>query len=62
MREDIDTTIYEEWKDTELYKSLKAIQNGDVYTTIARGPWTQYRGFISVKTIVNEVEGWVLNK
>ena len=27
MREDIDTTIYVEWKDTELYKSLKAVKN-----------------------------------
>ena len=39
-----------------------AVKNDQVFTTVARGPWTQYRGFISVKTIVNEVEGWVLNK
>ena len=62
MRDDIDKTIYKEWKDTELYNSLDAVKNDQVFTTVARGPWTQYRGFISVKTIVNEVEGWVLNK
>ena len=62
MREDIDKTIYKEWKDTELYNSLDAVKNDHVFTTVARGPWTQYRGFISVKTIVNEVEGWLLNK
>ena len=62
MRDDKDKTIYSQWKDTELYNSLDAVKNDQVYTTIARGPWTQYRGFISVKTIVNEVEGWLLNK
>lgn len=62
MREDIDKTIYKEWKDTELYKSLKAVQNNDVYTTVARGPWTQYRGFISVNTLMNEMSGWLLDK
>ena len=62
MRDDIDTTIYTQWKNTQLYKSLDAVKNNKVYTTVARGPWTQYRGFISVKTIVNEVEGWLLNK
>ena len=61
MREDIDKTIYKEWKDTELYKSLKAIQNGDVYTTIARGPWTQYRGFISINTLTKEMSQWLLD-
>ena len=54
-------TIYKEWKDTELYKSLKAIQNGDVYTTIARGPWTQYRGFISINTLTKEMSQWLLD-
>ena len=62
MRDDKDKTIYSQWKDTELYNSLDAVKNDQVFTTVARGPWTQYRGFISVKTIVNEVEGWVLNK
>ena len=62
MRDDKDKTIYSKWKDTELYNSLDAVKNDQVFTTVARGPWTQYRGFISVKTIVNEVEGWLLNK
>lgn len=62
MREDIDTTIYKEWETTELYKSLKAVQNNDVYTTVARGPWTQYRGFISVDTLMKEMSGWLLEK
>ena len=62
MRDDKDKTIYSQWKDTELYNSLDAVKNDQVFTTMARGPWTQYRGFISVKTIVNEVEGWLLNK
>lgn len=62
MRDDKDKTIYSQWKDTELYKSLDAVKNNQVFTTVARGPWTQYRGFISVKTIVNEVKGWLLNK
>lgn len=62
MRDDKDKTIYSQWKDTELYNSLDAVKNDQVFTTVARGPWTQYRGFISVKTIVNEVEGWLLNK
>lgn len=62
MRDDKDKTIYSQWKDTELYNSLDAVKNNQVFTTVARGPWTQYRGFISVKTIVNEVEGWLLNK
>ena len=56
MREDIDTTIYEEWKDTELYKSLKSVKNNEVYVTVSRKPWTQYRGFISVKTLMKEME------
>lgn len=60
MREDIDTTIYKEWKDTELYKSLKAVQNDDVYITVARGPWTQYRGFISINTLTKEMSEWLL--
>ena len=60
MREDIDTTIYEQWKDTELYKSLKSVKNNDVYTTVSRKPWTQYRGFISVKTLMKEMSGWLL--
>ena len=62
MRDDKDKTIYSQWKYTELYNSLDAVKNDQVFTTVARGPWTQYRGFISVKTIVNEVEGWLLNK
>lgn len=62
MRDDKDKTIYSQWKDTELYNSLDAVKNNQVFTTVARGPWTQYRGFISVKTIVNEVKGWLLNK
>lgn len=62
MRDDKDKTIYSQWKDTELYNSLDAVKNDQVFTTVARGPWTQYRGFISVKTIVNEVESWLLNK
>lgn len=62
MRDDKDKTIYSQWKDTELYNSLDAVKNDQVFTTVARGPWTQYRGFISVKTIVNEVKGWLLNK
>lgn len=62
MRDDKDKTIYSQWKDTELYNSLDAVKNDQVFTTVARGPWTQYRGFISVKTIVNEVECWLLNK
>ena len=62
MRDDKDKTIYSQWKDTELYNSLDAVKNDQVFTTVARGPWTQYRGFISVKRIVNEVEGWLLNK
>ncbi|MBS7148161.1 MAG: ABC transporter substrate-binding protein [Intestinibacter bartlettii] len=61
MRDDIDTTIYTEWKDTELYKSLDAVKNNKVYTTVARGPWTQYRGFISVNTLTKEMSGWLLN-
>lgn len=60
IREDIDTTVYKEWKDTELYKSLKAVQNDEVYTTVARGPWTQYRGFISINTLTKEMLGWLL--
>ena len=60
MREDIDTTIYEEWKDTELYKSLKSVKNNEVYVTVSRKPWTQYRGFISVKTLMKEISGWLL--
>ena len=60
MREDIDTTIYEEWKDTELYKSLKSVKNNEVYVTVSRKPWTQYRGFISVKTLMKEMSGWLL--
>ena len=61
MRDDIDTTIYTEWKDTKLYKSLDAVKNNKVYTTVARGPWTQYRGFISVNTLTKEMSGWLLN-
>lgn len=61
MRDDIDTTIYTEWKDTELYKSLDAVKNNKVYTTVAKGPWTQYRGFISVNTLTKEMSGWLLN-
>ena len=61
MRDDIDTTIYTELKDTELYKSLDAVKNNKVYTTVARGPWTQYRGFISVNTLTKEMSGWLLN-
>ena len=60
MREDIDTTIYEELKDTELYKSLKSVNNNEVYVTVSRKPWTQYRGFISVKTLMKEMSGWLL--
>ena len=62
MREDIDTTIYEEWKDTELYKSLKSVKNNEVYVTVSRKPWTQYRGFISVKTLMKEMSGWLLEE
>lgn len=61
MREDLDKTIYKEWQDMDLYKSLKAVQNNNVYTTEAKGPWTQYRGFISVNTLMKEVSGWLLN-
>lgn len=61
MRDDKDKTIYSQWKDTELYNSLDAVKNEQVFTTVARGPWTQYRGFISAKTIINEMKGWLLN-
>ena len=61
MRDDIDTTIYTQWKNTQLYKSLDAVKNNKVYTTVARGPWTQYRGFISVNTLTKEMSGWLLN-
>lgn len=61
MREDKDKTIYSQWKDTELYNSLDAVKNGQVFTTVAKGPWTQYRGFISVETIVNEMKSWLLD-
>lgn len=60
MREDIDTTIYSQWCNTALYQSLQAVQNDNVFTTVARGPWTQYRGFISVNTLMNEMSGWLL--
>ena len=60
MRDDIDTTIYTQWKNTQLYKSLDAVKNNKVYTTVARGPWTQYRGFISVNTLTKEMSGWLL--
>ena len=62
MREDKDTTIYEEWKDTELYNSLKSVKNNEVYVTVSRKPWTQYRGFISVKTLMKEMSGWLLEE
>ena len=62
MREDIDKTIYKEWKDTELYKSLKSVKNNEVYVTVSRKPWTQYRGFISVKTLMKEMSGWLLEE
>lgn len=61
MRDDIDTTIYTQWKNTQLYKSLDAVKNNKVYITVARGPWTQYRGFISVNTLTKEMSGWLLN-
>ena len=61
MRDDIDTTIYTQWKNTQLYKSLDAVKNNKVYTTVARGPWTHYRGFISVNTLTKEMSGWLLN-
>ena len=61
MRDDIDTTIYTQWKNTQLYKSLDAVKNNKVYTTVAKGPWTQYRGFISVNTLTKEMSGWLLN-
>ena len=61
MRDDLDTTIYTEWKDSELYKSFDAVKNNKVYTTVAKGPWTQYRGFISVNTLTKEMSGWLLN-
>ena len=47
--------------DVELYKSLDAVKNNKVYTTVAKGPWTQYRGFISVNTLTKEMSGWLLN-
>ena len=61
MRDDIDITIYTQWKNTQLYKSLDAVKNNKVYTTVAKGPWTQYRGFISVNTLTKEMSGWLLN-
>ena len=61
MREDIDKTIYKEWKDTELYNSLDAVKNDQVFTTVARGPWTQYRGFISINTLTKEMSQWLLD-
>lgn len=61
IREDIDKTIYNEWKDSELYNSLKAVKDNNVYITASRGPWTQYRGIISVNKLTEEMTNWLLN-
>lgn len=61
MRNDLDTTIYPEWEQTDLYKQITAVQNNEVYTTAKKEYWTQYRGFASIEFIMSELQNWFLN-
>lgn len=60
MRDDLDTTIYSEWVQTDLYQALTAVQSNQVYVTGQKEFWTQYRGFAAIEFILGELENWFI--
>ncbi|MEI2469823.1 Fe(3+) dicitrate ABC transporter substrate-binding protein [Peribacillus frigoritolerans] len=42
-----------EWKDNPLWKDLKAVKNGQVYS-VDRDLWTRYRGVVSAEAIAKD--------
>ncbi|MED3893192.1 Fe(3+) dicitrate ABC transporter substrate-binding protein [Peribacillus frigoritolerans] len=45
--------LTDEWKDNPLWKDLKAVKNGQVYS-VDRDLWTRYRGVISAEAIAKD--------
>ncbi|MCM3673890.1 Fe(3+) dicitrate ABC transporter substrate-binding protein [Peribacillus simplex] len=45
--------LTDEWKDNPLWKDLKAVKNGQVYS-VDRDLWTRYRGVVSAEAIVKD--------
>lgn len=45
--------LTDEWKDNPLWKGLKAVKNGQVYS-VDRDLWTRYRGVVSAEAIAKD--------
>ncbi|WP_285767310.1 Fe(3+) dicitrate ABC transporter substrate-binding protein [Peribacillus sp. SI8-4] len=45
--------LTDEWKDNPLWKNLKAVKNGQVYS-VDRDLWTRYRGVVSAEAIAKD--------
>ncbi|PEF35103.1 iron citrate ABC transporter substrate-binding protein [Bacillus sp. AFS026049] len=45
--------LTDEWKDNPLWKDLKAVKNGQVYS-VDRDLWTRYRGVVSAEAIAKD--------
>ncbi|MGG4197741.1 ABC transporter substrate-binding protein [Peribacillus frigoritolerans] len=45
--------LTDEWKDNPLWKDLKAVKNGQVYS-VDRDLWTRYRGIVSAEAIAKD--------
>lgn len=45
--------LTDEWKDNPLWKDLKAVKNGQVYS-VDRDLWTRYRGVVSAEAITKD--------
>lgn len=48
-----DKTVLEEWKDDEVWQSLKAVESGQVYE-VDRNLWSRSRGVISAEAIAED--------
>ncbi|WP_340372036.1 Fe(3+) dicitrate ABC transporter substrate-binding protein [Peribacillus sp. FSL E2-0218] len=45
--------LTDEWKDNPLWKNLKAVKNGHIYS-VDRDLWTRYRGVVSAEAIAKD--------
>ncbi|MFU2016652.1 ABC transporter substrate-binding protein [Peribacillus butanolivorans] len=45
--------LTDEWKDNPLWKDLKAVKNGQIYS-VDRDLWTRYRGVVSAEAIAKD--------
>jgi iron complex transport system substrate-binding protein len=45
--------LTDEWKDNPLWKDLKAVKSGQVYS-VDRDLWTRYRGVVSAEAIAKD--------